>query len=174
MRQSTAIFAAMICLVVGMVGCKPTEAGYQAAYDAARKKIEATEQDMKIPAHLQSVDGIQLAPVDGDSIWVSYDMLKSEPLEGDTTSHAHFGVGVALFRFDTNAKAMASDLSKKGYPALTATDGKEKWWVVATTASSISEGAKILKEFQKKNPKFRYVGIPSAVLLRLDAGRENR
>lgn len=174
MRHTTAILAAMICLVVGLVGCKPTEAGYQSAYDAARKKIEAKEHDLMIPAQLQSVDGIQLQPVDGDSIWVAYDLLKSEPLEGDTTAHGHFGVGVALFRFDTNAKAMASDLSEKGYPALTATDGKEKWWVVASTASTINEGAKILKEFQKKNPAFRYVGIPSAVLLRLDAGRKNR
>lgn len=171
MTHTTARIAAFIGLVACLVGCKPTEAGYQAAYDAARKKIEATEQDMMLPAQLQSVDGIQLQPVGGDSIWVSYDMLRAVSLDGDTMGYTPFGVGVALFRFDTNARSMAADLRKKGYDALTATDGKEKWWVVATTAATIDEGGKKLHEFMQKNSNFRYIGIPSAVLLRMQPAK---
>ena len=68
-----------ILITLLFVGCKPTEKGYQAAYDAAKNKREAAAGEQMLPAQgLQSDDGPQLRVVDGDSIYVLRAIMRTE------------------------------------------------------------------------------------------------
>lgn len=150
-------------------GCKPTEKNYKAAYDAAMIHKENSLADRGVTVPLQGDASIALRKVGSDSIWVSHSRfsIDNPDSDGQIAAPGRYGVAVASFRMPTNARAMSSDLRKKGYKSVAATDGREKWVVVADFYSSLEEAAAGIREFQKRNPQYIYVGQPAPVVVLL-------
>lgn len=159
---------AAVAILLGLPGCKPTEAGYRSAYDAALEKRQAAEQEMHIPGMIADYDGLRMQTIDSDSIWVSHEILRGIPAEGiDTLCIQPYGVGVAMFRFDTNALSMASDLRRQKHKAFVATDGKDKWYVVADAYPTLDDAVKGWRDFRRRHPKYYTIGLPAPILLHL-------
>lgn len=79
MKKSLILLSVAIAMT-GMVGCKPTEKNYQAAYDVAKKKRQASDAldaELGIPSGgLINTDGPMLHVVHGDSVYVKVDRVR--------------------------------------------------------------------------------------------------
>ena len=156
------ISAALVALM--FVGCKPTEANYKKAYDAAKAKREQVAAEQMRPATgLLNDEGPQMRIVDGDTVYVTNEML----LEADgSRMKGRYALGVGLFKMDTNAKASAADLAKNGYPH--ARMGKArggKYYTLATFSQNLDSIRAASKEFKKKFPDYPFVGLPGAPVI---------
>lgn len=156
------IGAAIVALM--FVGCKPTEANYKKAYDAALAKREKVAQEQMRPATgLMSDYGPQLRVVDGDTIYVVNEMLRFE--DGIKPS-GRWAVAVGLFKMDTNAKASASDLRELGFPeAVMGRAQGDKYYTLAAFASTLDSIRVCSKQFEEKFPEYPYVGLPGKPVL---------
>lgn len=156
------ISAAMVALM--FVGCKPTENNYKAAYDAAvSKRQEVAKEQMRPATGLMSDDGPQLRVVDGDSVYVLRERLRT--LDGERIP-ARWLVAVGVYKMDTNAKASVGALHAGGFPeafAAKATGGRH--FAVAATASSLDSARIVAKVFREAFPEYPYVGLPGAPVL---------
>lgn len=160
------LIAVIAVVALTLSACKPTESNYRAAYDAALAKRDSALRDTQVTGNLQLDDALSRRPVAGDSIWVCHEVARAEN-DSLATKRGRYAVAVATFKMPTNARAMASDLQERKYPAYSAKDGKGKWYVVAADYPTIEEGAAAVRLFQRSNPTFFYVGLPEPVLLRL-------
>lgn len=146
-------------------GCKPTEKNYRDAYVIAQQKKEQ-QQELAGGKALQLDDHLSLRPIDGDSLWVSHEGLRGKSLDGDSIAEqemkSKYGVAVALFRMETNARAMAFDLREKKRKAFVATNGNDRWYSVIGPYADLSGAAEGMRKFRKENPSFIYVGMPGA------------
>lgn len=147
-----------------LVGCKPTENNYQAAYDAAvAKRQEAAKEQMRPATGLLSDDGPQLRIVDGDSIYVLREMVRS--IEGKRVP-AKWLVAVGVYKMDTNAKASANALRSEGFPdAFAAKAAGDKHYTVAATTSTLDSARIVSKVFEEAFPEYPYIGLPGAPVL---------
>ena len=103
--KSVAVSVTLLFGVWLMSGCKPTEQGYRAAYDAARQKREAAAAEMMIPVSgLLSDDGPQRRIIDGDTLFVTKERVRGA--DGENLPRWLLAVGV--YRMDTNARAQAA------------------------------------------------------------------
>lgn len=152
------LFAAVMLLMV-VTGCKPTERGYKAAYDAALAKREKAQAESMLPASgLLSDDGPQPRVLDGDTVFVTSALLKFD----DGAVRPMYNVAVALYKMNTNARSMATDLKSKGYDAVAAQARGGKWYTVAGAFTSLTGARDFILKFRKDNPGFRYIGLPGA------------
>lgn len=156
------ISAAMVALM--LVGCKPTENNYKAAYDAAvAKRQEAVKEQMRPATGLLSDDGPQLRVVDGDSIYVLRETVRT--LNGERVP-AKWLVAVGVYKMDTNAKASVEALHTGGFPdafVAKATGGKH--YAVASMASTLDSARTASKVFREAYPEYPFVGLPGAPVL---------
>ena len=155
----------LIIFSITFIGCKPTEKGYKAAYDAALSKREAAMEtlDVDLPAGaLQQVDGPQLKVVDGQQVYVFNQRLK--PIEEFETLPGNYNVAVACYKMPTNCKAQSQDLKKEGFQAFPAKGIEDKYYTIAGSFPSMEEAIKFSKEYE--NGKNRvYVGLPDAPVI---------
>lgn len=155
---------AIVLTVVALAGCKPTEKGYRQAYDAAKAKREAAVREQMLPAEgLQSLDGPQLRVMDGDSVYVLRERLRTED-----SKHAPkpWLLGVGVYKMNTNAKANAANLQAEGYTDAAAMRGSEgKWYTVAAMAGTLDSLRVIGADFRRRHPEYPYVGLPAAPVL---------
>lgn len=155
------LFIGAAVLLLGVTACKPTEKGYQAAYDAALAKRQAAQQEQMLPAQgMQMDDGPQIRVVGGDSVYVDRQRIKAA--EGSAWELDKFNVAVSFFKMKTNAEASAAMMKDKGYKAIAAQSARERWYVVVGEFPSLQEAVDFYKEFMKKNPDYKYIGLPGA------------
>lgn len=152
------LFPILITLL--FVGCKPTEKGYQAAYDAAKQKREAAAREQMLPAQgLQSDDGPQLRVVNGDSIYVLRAIMRTEDSK---RADNPWLLAVGVYRMSTNAEANARNLRLSGYPRATWLKGPEnKWYTISDGAETLDSLKAMSRQFKDTHPNYPYVGLPA-------------
>lgn len=159
MIKSVALSVTLLFGFSLLTGCKPTEQGYRAAYDAAKQKREAAMAEMMIPASgLLSDDGPQRRVVDGDTLFVTKERVR----DADGGRLPLWLLAVGSFKMDTNAKAQASAL---GGPATVARGEGDRWYCVADTASDLKGIISAQKRFMKKHPDYPYIGLPASPVI---------
>lgn len=156
------ICAALVAHI--LIGCKPTEKNYQAAYDAAQaKRAEAAAEQMRPATGLLSDDGPQRRVVNGDTIYVLSERTRA--LDGAKIP-GRFSLVVGSYKMDTNAKASAADLISSGYSGAFAAKGfNGKYFTIVVTSSDMDSIRSESKKFQKKFPSYPYVGLPGAPVI---------
>lgn len=156
------LYPIMITLL--FVGCKPTEKGYQAAYDAAKNKREAAAREQMLPAQgLQSDDGPQLRVVNGDSIYVLRAIMRTEDSK---RAPRPWLLAVGVYRMSTNAKANALNLQQSGYPHAIWLKGPEnKWYTISDGAETLDSLKVMSRRFKDTHPDSPYVGLPASPVI---------
>lgn len=147
-----------------LVGCKPTEANYRAAYDSAKAKREAAAAEQMRPASgLLSDDGPQRRIIEGDTLFVDHVALR---LEDSTKPPGRWAVAVGKFKMDTNARAGAAALRDAGWPGALHAKGQGGYhYTVPATTTSLDSARIISRQFVKRNPGYPYVGLPGSPVL---------
>ena len=165
MKKSVLVFIFFISLLE-LVSCKPTEKGYQAAYDAARNKREAAMADIvdvNMPKEgLQQVDGPQLREIDGTTVYVDNRWIK--PDNSNERLPGSYNVAVGTYKMSTNARSQSEDLRKEGYKAFAALDADGKYYTIAGSFETLKEAVDFSKEYSKKGKRV-YVGLPDAPVI---------
>lgn len=153
---------AVCVLMAFMASCKPTEQGYKAAYDAAKKKREQVDPDNDLLTgghRLLNENASLWKVIAGDSLQMQHSFIK--PDEGfKWPQNGPYHLAVAMFKMQTNARSMLKDLHEKGDSIpIIATDGKGKLYIIAGSASNADSLANVLTTFRRQNPKFPYIGL---------------
>ena len=153
-----------ILALLVLAGCKPTERGYQQAYDAAKQKREQVQRENMLPAEgLQSDEGPQQRVISGDTVYVDRQRLRTE--EGQPLPKSWY-VAVGVYKMNTNAKANAARLREKGWKEAQAVKGQQgRWYTMAAGAGSLDSVRVIAKQFKKENKQYPYVGLPGSPVL---------
>lgn len=154
--------AAMAALA--FIGCKPTEQGYRAAYDAAKAKREQVAAEQMRPATgLLSDDGPQLRVIGSDSVFV--DKVRLRNLDG-TRLTGKWAVAVGVFKMDTNAKSTVEAIRSQGFDhAVTAKASGGKYYALSDTVGTLDEARASALAFKQKFPDYPFVGLPGAPVL---------
>lgn len=161
MRIIRAILTLCVLLAT-MTGCKPTEKGYQQAYEAAKNKREQKDpdEDLLTGGHrLLSEEATNWRVLAGDSLQLQHTFLK--PVKDSVWPQSGpYRLAVAMFKMTTNANSMLADLKKnRSLTPVIATDGKDTYYIIAGSATYIDSLGHVLKTFRKENPGFQYIGL---------------
>ncbi len=148
-----------------LTGCKPTEKGYKEAYDAAKSKREQVDPDDELLTgghKLLNEESTNWKVIAGDSVQMQHQFLK--PTDGvKWPQSGPYRLAVAMFKMTTNANAIVADLQKKGkLKPVVATDGKDKYYIIAGSATYADSLGYVLSTFKKDNPGFQYIGLTPA------------
>lgn len=162
-RHITSIVSAAL-VALTLIGCKPTEKNYKAAYDAANAKREqAAAEQMRPATGLLSDDGPQMKVVEGDTIYVDRQRLRD--LDGKTMT-GKWAVAVGVFKMDTNAKASVEAMKQKGFSdAAVAKVGGQRFYVISDNVETLDSAIICSKVFRQAFPDYPYVGLPGAPVL---------
>ena len=154
------------CMLL-LVGCKPTERNYQAAYEAAQQKRqkEGVDPDMILPAGgLQRLDAPKQVEVDGEKVNVKRLWMKYVG-EGEAPSRSRYSVAVSRYKMPTNAKAQAANLKASGLPAYPAEGSDAYFYVVAGDYPDLPAAASFAKEYASGHPASQIVGLEEGILI---------
>ena len=154
-----------VAFIIILTGCKPTEQGYKAAYDAALNKREAASSDLDVtlpPGAIQSVDGPQQKEIDGITVYL--DNKRITPIESDSKLKYHYNVAIGVYKMPTNCKAQSETLKLDGYDAFAAKDSEGNYYTIAASFPTLSEAVKFYNEFKKDKNRI-YVGLPDAPVI---------
>lgn len=164
MKKKIYLFVSAALVALTFVGCKPTEKNYKAAYDAAlARRQQAAEEQMRPVTGLLSDDGPQLRVIDGDSVYVVKERLRTPD---GKRPEGKWAVAVGVYKMDTNAKAAADAIRHKGFreaAVANATGGKH--YTIAGTAESIDSARVVSKVFRMALPDYPFIGLPGAPVL---------
>lgn len=165
MKMKIRVILTLFVLLMGLYGCKPTEKGYKQAYDAAKSKREQAdpEEELLTGGHrLLNEESTNWRVLAGDSLQVQHMFLK--PTDGEKWPQSGpYRLAVAMFKMSTNAKSMLTDLKKKGsLKPVIATDGKDKYYIIAGSATYLDSLGNVLTTFRKDHPGFQYIGLTPA------------
>lgn len=153
-------------VLLGMLyACKPTEKGYQQAYEAAKSKREQADpdEDLLTGGHkLLSQESTNWRVLAGDSLQVQHIFLK--PIDGvKWPQNGPYRLVVAMLKMTTNAKSLLTDLQGKGsLKPVVATDGKNTYYIIAGSATYIDSLGNVLTTFRKEHPGFQCIGLTPA------------
>ena len=162
MNKSIKVILSLCMILPIFASCKPTEKGYQQAYEAAKSKREQVDpdDDLLTGGHkLLSEESTNWKVLAGDSLQIQHKFLK--PTDGTAWPQSGpYRLAVAMLKMTTNAKSMLEDLQKsKSLTPVIATDGKDTYYIVAGSASYVDSLGNVLTTFKKENPKFQYIGL---------------
>lgn len=155
----------LLCAIIALSSCKPTEKGYKSAYDAALNKREASKADIDVnlpPGAIQQVEGPQLKEVDGVYVYVMNKRIV--PADFVMELPQNYNVAIGEYKMNTNCKAQAESLLSNGYHAFPAKDEEGKYYTIAGSFPTLSEAVKFYQEYQKGKNRV-YVGLPSAPVI---------
>ena len=145
-----------------LVGCKPTEKGYQQAYEAAKSKREQKDpdEDLLTGGHrLLTEEATNWRVLDGDSLQLQHKFLR--PMnDGKWPQSGPYRLAVAMLKMTTNANSMLADLKKKStLEPVVATDGKDSYYIIAGSATYADSLGNVMATFKRENPGFQYIGL---------------
>ena len=146
-----------------LVGCKPTEKNYKAAYDAAVAKREKSNTEAMLAADgLISDDGPVKKVIAGESLYVVEERTVALDKEHKVRAYS---VAVAEFKMQTNARSGAEYLISKGYDALVAKAIGDRYYVLAGSFDNQEEARDCYLRFVKEFPDYSYIGLPSSPVI---------
>ena len=148
-----------------ITSCKPTEKGYQAAYDAALHKREAAYANLQteLPqGTIQQVDGPQLKDIDGHQIYVENKRIS--PYDNNSSLSGEYNVAIARYKMSTNAISQVEQLREEGFQAVVAKDTEGNFFTLAGSFPTMNEAKNFYLEYQKKK-KQKYVGLPDSPVI---------
>lgn len=154
---------ALCILMAFMFSCKPTEQGYKSAYEAAKNKRDQVDpdEDLLTGGHrLLNEDSSNWKVIGKDSLQIQHMFLR--PADGSKWPESGpYHLAVAMFKMTTNANSMLEDLSGKrsSLKPVIATDGKDRHYIIAGSATYVDSLGNVLKTFRKENPGFQYIGL---------------
>lgn len=163
--SSVLLLSAAVGLSVFTGGCKPTEKGYKAAYDAALNKREKTQADYDSTVAVgivQQADGPLLKRVNGEDVYLLSEIIK--PLDETPAEKLTYNVAVGCFKMPTNCLALVNDLRQEGIDAFGAKSGEDKFYVIAGTFDELGKAVEFDVDY-KNNQKRAYVGLPDAPII---------
>lgn len=151
-------------LMTILVGCKPTEKNYKAAYDAAlAKREQAAIEQMRPTTGLLSDDGPQMRIIGSDTVYVNRAILRTEDKKRPQGTWA---VAVGMFKMDTNARAAAENLKNDGWKdAFMANSTGSVYYSIIGTTTSLDDANALQKAFRSKHPDYPFIGLPGAPVL---------
>lgn len=159
-----------ILFLLLLAGCKPTEANYKSAYDAALGKRTQLDPDEALlyGGHKKASDlGAAEYSLGKDTLQVLYAPVILINAD-DVAIDAKFRVAVAFYRMESNALAHASRLRNEGLRGTAVAHlGDEKYLVIAHSGPNFKEAARWLIEWRKNHPDGPWIGLipPEPILL---------
>ena len=165
MKMKIRVILTLFVLIMSFSGCKPTEKGYRQAYEAAKSKREQVDPDDELLTgghRLLNQESTNWRVLAGDSLQIQHMFLK--PTEGEKWPESGpYRLAVAMFKMTTNANSMLSDLKKKSsLKPVIATDGKDKYYIIAGSATYLDSLGNVLTTFRKEHPGFQCIGLNPA------------
>lgn len=162
MKTQIRIILTLFLLLPMLYSCKPTEKGYQQAYDAAKSKREQKDpdEDLLTGGHkLLSEEASNWRIIDADSLQLQHKFLK--PVKDSKWPQAGpYRLAVAMFKMTTNANSMLADLKNgRSLTPVLATDGKDTYYIIAGSATYVDSLSNVLSTFKRENPGFQYIGL---------------
>lgn len=152
-------------LLTMAVGCKPTEKGYQQAYDAAKAKREYVDPDAELLTgghKLLDENSTNWVILGNDTLQLQHFHIKPE--NGKSWPQAGpYRLAVAMFKMSTNSTSMLNDIKKGNLTPIVATDGKDRHFIIAGSSTTTDSLAQVLATFRKENPGFRHIGLSPEV-----------
>lgn len=167
MKRYPLILTAAAVIALAATSCKPTEAGYKAAYEAAQAQKAAEQNDAALYGLIME-SGASWHHVGSDSVLYKRDILA--PLEGDTFPRHDFNVAVAAYKMNTNAISHAARLSENGYKARVLKNPAGMFLVIAAEFDSIAPTAPFIKEYRRSHPSDMYSGLPGMPVVQVLRG----
>lgn len=167
MKKKNIILFLISALFISVVfyGCKPTEKGYKAAYDAALNKRIKQEQDFDgnvAIGKIQLPDGPQLRTINGHEIYFLGENIV--PLPQTLVQIYNYNVAVGCFKMPTNCVALAEDLHNEGYESFAAKSVDEKYYTIVASFPTLDEAIDFSVKYNESN-KRSYVGLPEAPVI---------
>lgn len=164
MKKQTYLFVSAALVALTFIGCKPTENNYKAAYDAAlARRQEAAAEQMRPVTGLLSDDGPQLRVVDGDSVYILKERLRTPD---GARPDGKWAVAVGVYKMDTNAKAAAEAIRKEGFRqagVVNAPGGRH--YTVAALTQTLDSARIVSKVFRMALPDYPFIGLPASPVL---------
>lgn len=152
-------------LFLQLVSCKPTEKGYQAAYDAALGKRQAAIADMDVnlpEGAILQVDGPQLKEINGVNLYLLNERIRMT--DEEKRLPGNYNVAVAVYKMPTNARSQANDFVSEGYEAFVASDKDNNFYTIVYSGDNLDEAVKFYDNF-KNSAKRTYIGLPDSPIL---------
>lgn len=151
-----------LLLVMLLPACKPTEANYKSAYDAALQKRNQKDpdEDILFGGHKQASPlGSVEQEVGGSVMQVLYAPCTLINPDSIASSN-HYRVAIARYRMEANALAHAERLSAEGEKGVAVAKlGDERFIVIAYSAPSLSEAGEWLAARIKSFPESKWIGM---------------
>lgn len=163
MKKISILMIAGTLLFLG--ACKPTEKGYQAAYDAAQGKRQAVLDalDVNLPeGAIQDVDGAQLRDIDGVKVYVINRRIR--PADKNKALPGSYNVAVGKFKMITNSESQSKDLQEDGFDAFPAKEAEGDYYTIAGSFQTLQEAVKFYEKY-KDGKNRAYVGLPNAPVI---------
>ena len=152
-------------LILILTSCKPTEKGYQNAYDLAKGKREAVMTDLGVnlpEGALQDVDGAQLKEIDGVKVYLQNQRII--PVKEGSVLPEPYNVAIGKYKMNTNCVAQAAALKEEGYKSFAAKDQEGFFYTIAGSFHTLEEAVKFYQDYSKGKDHV-YVGLPSAPVI---------
>ncbi len=151
-----------------LIGCKPTEKNYQAAYEVAqnKKKAEAAaDPDMALPATgLQRLDAPRTVEVDGENLNVKHIFIKYAGKD-EAPAMEKYNVAVGKYKMPTNALAQSEDLVTAKYNAFPVEGNDGYFYVIGGTFENLNDVAAFVKAYKKSHASSQLVGLDGEPLV---------
>ena len=161
-----------VAVMLAATSCKPTEAGYKAAYEAAQAKRAAEQDDAALYGGMFMEGAPHWRRVGTDS--VLYMQQPLAPLDGDSAAVADVNVAIASYKMNTNAKAHAERLKNAGLNARVLRNNKNSFLVIAAQYDSIPPAVSFIDDYIKSHPDDMYAGLPGRPIVTSPSGRKIR
>ena len=158
-------YTATVLLFMLLIGCKPTEKGYKAAYDAALSKREEANKDIEVDTKIgevQQIDGPSLKTIDGKSIYLLNKRIK--PVELHENLPGNYNVAVGCYKMITNCKSQSEDLRDEGMDAFASKTTGDEYYTIIGSFDNLQDAIKLYEKY-KSNSKRVYVGLPNSPII---------
>lgn len=159
-------------VMLAAASCKPTEAGYKAAYDAAQAKRTAEQDDAAMYGGMFMEGAPHWRRIGADS--VLYLQQPLAPLDGDSAAVANVNVAIASYKMNTNAKAHTERMKNSGLKARVLRNNKNSFLVIVAQYDSIQPAVSFIEDYIKSHPDDMYSGLPGRPIVTAPSGRKIR
>lgn len=159
----TLVCAAMAAMAVS---CKPTEAGYKAAYDVAQAKMK-NDPMADVKGFIREGDPLW-RKVGNDSVLVMQQPLAR--LDGDSLPIMPVNVAVAAYRMKANAVAQADRLIAEGFSARVLRNRENIFYVIAAQYDSVRPVVEFIEKYMASHSSDVYSGLPGRPVVEIPNG----
>ncbi len=167
MKKTSAAISIVLIMICGLVGCKPSEKNFQAAYDIAIQRQKEGLSD-EIFAMMQKESLPPLYYAGGDSvrmIGVSTVYQYSPDTLLRMRVPAPYSVAVGKYKMIANARGHADRLVASGlFPAAhVLRSGVPEYYVVLAPSDSLADAARLARQYLESGMKA--IGLPEPFVI---------